>query len=164
MANTYTLISSVTVGSGGAATIGFTSIPGTYTDLKLVFSASTNRNDGADFLDVKINGNSPSTSRLLFGDGSSISAYSGTALQVLSSALTGKGGNGEIYFPNYTSSANKSYSSDAVQENNQTGAYVGILAGIRNDSSAITSLTLTPIYGTAFAQYSTAYLYGISNA
>ena len=33
MANTYTLIASLTVGSGGAANIEFTSIPATYTDL-----------------------------------------------------------------------------------------------------------------------------------
>jgi hypothetical protein len=33
MANTYEAIATVTVGSGGAANIEFTSIPGTYTDL-----------------------------------------------------------------------------------------------------------------------------------
>jgi hypothetical protein len=37
--NTYTLISSVTVGSGGAANMGFTSIPATYTDLLVKLSA-----------------------------------------------------------------------------------------------------------------------------
>ena len=38
MATTYTLISSVTVGSGGAASIEFTSIPADYTDLLLKVS------------------------------------------------------------------------------------------------------------------------------
>jgi hypothetical protein len=38
MANTYEIISSVTVGAGGAAYIEFTNIPQTYTDLNLVFS------------------------------------------------------------------------------------------------------------------------------
>jgi hypothetical protein len=33
MANTYEAIATVTVGSGGATDIEFTSIPGTYTDL-----------------------------------------------------------------------------------------------------------------------------------
>jgi hypothetical protein len=33
MATTYEIIASVTVGSGGAANIEFTSIPATYTDL-----------------------------------------------------------------------------------------------------------------------------------
>jgi len=36
MANTLKKIQTVTVGSGGAASIEFTSIPQTYTDLKLV--------------------------------------------------------------------------------------------------------------------------------
>ena len=44
MATTYTLISSVTVGSGGAASIEFTSIPSTYTDLVLKLSARSSRN------------------------------------------------------------------------------------------------------------------------
>jgi hypothetical protein len=37
MATTYEIIASVTVGSGGAANIEFTSIPATYTDLVLKF-------------------------------------------------------------------------------------------------------------------------------
>jgi hypothetical protein len=40
MATTYEIISSVTVGSGGAADIEFTSIPATYTDL-VIFLHST---------------------------------------------------------------------------------------------------------------------------
>jgi hypothetical protein len=39
MADTYTLISSVTVGAGGASSIDFTSIPATYTDLLIKVSA-----------------------------------------------------------------------------------------------------------------------------
>jgi hypothetical protein len=41
---TYTLINSVTVGSGGAANIEFTSIPATYTDLNLLFTARVTGN------------------------------------------------------------------------------------------------------------------------
>jgi hypothetical protein len=43
MALTYTAIKTVTVGSGGAANIDFTSIPQTYTDLVLKVSARMNR-------------------------------------------------------------------------------------------------------------------------
>jgi hypothetical protein len=43
MATTYEIIASVTVGSGGAANIEFTSIPATYTDLVVLFSARTDR-------------------------------------------------------------------------------------------------------------------------
>jgi hypothetical protein len=43
MANTFELIASSTVGSGGAANIDFTSIPATYTDLCLKFICATTR-------------------------------------------------------------------------------------------------------------------------
>ena len=70
---TYTLISTVTVGAGGAASIDFNSIPGTYTDLLLVVSVRSTRpaatNDG---LFMSINGSGSSTT----GSGiNSISAY-----------------------------------------------------------------------------------------
>ena len=48
MANTFKKIQTVTVGSGGAASIDFTSIPQTYTDLKIVLSARTNRANATD--------------------------------------------------------------------------------------------------------------------
>jgi len=56
---TYTLISSVTVGSGGAATMQFNSIPSTYTDLVLSFSTrDTVSQNGAN---IKITFNSSSS-------------------------------------------------------------------------------------------------------
>ena len=39
MATTFTKIASVSVGSGGAATMSFTSIPSTYTDIVVKLSA-----------------------------------------------------------------------------------------------------------------------------
>ena len=54
MAVTYKLIETVTVGSGGAASIEFSSIPQTYTDLKVVYSLrSTN---SSVILDIQFNG------------------------------------------------------------------------------------------------------------
>jgi hypothetical protein len=50
MANTYTLISSVTVGSGGAANIEFTSIPQTYTDLLYKISGRLSVDSASAFL------------------------------------------------------------------------------------------------------------------
>jgi len=47
MATTYTLISSVTVGSGGAATMTFSSIPQTYTDLLVRVSARNTSTSGS---------------------------------------------------------------------------------------------------------------------
>lgn len=167
---TYKLISSVTVGAGGAANIDFTSIPQTYTDLVIKLSSRTNRATiVGDFFVVSFNGNTANrSSRDLYGSGSG--SFSGS-YSTMYGGLTDSGdatastfGNAEIYIPNYTSSNNKSISGDSVSENNATEAYVYLNAGLWSNSSAITSVTLTPNIGTLFNQYSTAYLYGISNA
>ena len=50
MANTYTLIASNTVGSGGAASISFSSIPSTYTDLLVKISTRDNTGSFNDML------------------------------------------------------------------------------------------------------------------
>jgi hypothetical protein len=46
MATTYEAIATVEVGSGGAADIEFTSIPGTYTDLVVKVSARSTSSSG----------------------------------------------------------------------------------------------------------------------
>jgi hypothetical protein len=116
------------------------------------------------------NGSTSSLSgKQIYGDGSAVA--SGTDGGYGSkAALPGTGqtsntfNNAEWYFPNYTSSNNKSFSVDAVQETNGTGAYAQLWAGLWSDTSAITSITLDIIEAGNFAQYSTAYLYGIKNS
>ena len=172
MANTYTLISSVTVGSGGASSIDFTSIPSTYTDLCVVLSTRLTSTGGATdttWLN-SINSNTSSfTDRVLRGDGSSASSFvpSETPLYIGQSPTASGTANTfashSVYIPNYTSSNQKSISVDSIQENNLSTAYMGFTAGLWAQTSAITSLSFTTNSGN-FAQYSTAYLYGISNA
>jgi hypothetical protein len=168
MANTYTLISSVTVGSGGAATIGFTSIPSTYTDLILKTSLRTDRALEIDAILFTLNASTSNfTGRRLFGDGSSAASDTVTRVILIANSATSTSStfsNNEIYIPNYAGSTNKSYSIDGVAENNATFARADLTAGLWSDTSAITSITLTPNVGPNFIQYSTAYLYGISNA
>jgi hypothetical protein len=165
---TYTLISSVTVGSGGAADIEFTSIPATYTDLMLV--GSTRHSNGAGIgEEITLNTNTSNyTNRYLFGSGSSAGSGSnlgrfsniGTRSTDTSSTFS----NFSIYIPNYTGSNNKSYSGDTVMENNATESYQYLIAGLWSDTSAITSIKIAPFSGNGnYVQYSTAYLYGIKN-
>ena len=55
---TMVKLQTVTVGSGGASSIDFTNIPQTYTDLKIVLSARTNRaSQTFDFVSVVFNSN-----------------------------------------------------------------------------------------------------------
>ena len=167
MADTYTLISSVTVGAGGASSIDFTSIPATYTDLLVKLSSRNTSTGGAIYL--RFNGSTSSyTVRYLEGNGAA--ASSGTDSTYLyvselntSSTTASTFSSADIYIPNYAGSTNKSVSADSVSENNATTAYAGIYAGLWSNTSAITQVTLYPSANT-FAQYSTAYLYGIKNS
>ena len=169
MATTYEIIASVTVGSGGAASMGFTSIPATYTDLVVKISSRTNHSGYADGLDLTFNSNASSyTYRLLDGDGASASSSTGSAKVFgrtnASTSTASTFGNSEVYVPNYASSNNKSFSANSVGENNATSADIRLAGNLWANSAAITSISITPQVGISFNQYSTAYLYGISNA
>jgi hypothetical protein len=170
MANTYEAIATVTVGSGGAADIDFTSIPATYTDFKLVFSARTTNAGNETNVSISLNGSTSDFSqRGLYGDGAAAGSFSRTdnlniALATSSGNTASTFGNAEIYFPNYAGSTNKSFSVDDVTEGNMTTAYAQMHAGLWSDTAAITSITLTPQGSGDFVQYSTATLYGIKNS
>ena len=170
MANTFELISSYTVGSGGAASIDFTVIPSTYTDLCLKVSLRA-ETSGIDPAKVTFNGSSSGYSyRSIWSSGSGTPAsYSGSGswfeLQYSggTSSTASTFTNGEIYIPNYAGSSNKSASVDQVQENNATTAYIVPMAWLWSNTAAITSITIAQANGN-LAQYSTAYLYGVKNA
>lgn len=173
MATTYEAIATVTVGSGGASNIEFTSIPGTYTDLVLKISARVNTT-GDPSMTLQFNNSTSSYSQRELG------AYSTTPY---SASRTGEVGityfyangsgdtsntfsNNEIYIPNYTSCNNKSVCIDTATENNSTsnGWLLELLAGLWSNSAAITSIKITNRAAVNFLQYSSATLYGIKNS
>ena len=169
MATTYEAIATVTVGSGGAANIEFTSIPGTYTDLNVVLSARSNRNSYQDYVKVTFNSATANrTNRTLIADaGTVVSENSSTMRFARVSAATATAstfGNCSLYIPNYTSSNNKSSSADGVSENNSSSSILTLDANLWSDSSAITSIQISPGDGTLFVEYSSATLYGIKNS
>jgi hypothetical protein len=170
MPNTFVKIAAVTVGSGGASTIDFTSIPSTYTDLCVKVSVRTNYSAGTTELLLSLNGSTSNFSaKHILGSGAaassgSVARYLGQTQPSTDTASTFS--SHDIYLPNYTSTTiAKSYSTDAVTENNGTTAYAVLVAGLWNPGTqaAITSLSLTPSAG-SFVQYSTATLYGIKNS
>ena len=169
MANTYTLISSVTVGSGGAASITFSSISADYTDLLINCSARCDFATEGEVLYISLN-TSTSNFSAIYLQGSGSAAASGSLARFGanypgSTATSNTFGNSQIYIPNYTSANAKSYSTDTVTENNASTAYATLIAGLWNPSSqaAINRIDLTAANGT-IVQYSSFYLYGISNA
>ena len=171
MANTYTLIASSTVGSGGAANIDFTSIPSTYTDLAIFLSARSNIAQTINGVFLKFNNTSQSTNwtrrQLEGGDGSVGSSNSTTAIAGYAngnSATANTFSNHFIYIPNYASSNYKSVSIDTVVEGNAAnGYYVDLIAELWSNTAAINQVTLVSD-SVNFMQYTTAYLYGISNS
>jgi hypothetical protein len=167
MANTFELIASSTVGSGGAASIDFTSIPSTYTDLCLKLSVRDTNAGAAVNMFIKLNTSTANfTAKGLSGTGSAAQSYNITDgyLGVINGAgsTSSTFSSGELYFPNYAGSTNKSFSNEIVQENNGTTAYAQMQAELWSNTAAINAISLTPT--TLFAQYSAAYLYGIKNS
>lgn len=166
---TMTKLATVTVGAGGSATIDFTNIPQTYTDLVLKVSArgTVNTASSGHYYTINLNGSTTNKTQIYFqGSGSSSgsgSTSSFTTYMDPSEYTASTFSNAEVYLPNYTGSNYKSMSVDVVMENNATEAYNTFYAQLWSNTAAITSITLTPGGGN-FAQYSTATLYGIKNA
>jgi len=175
MANTYTAIATVTVGSGGAANIDFTSIPATFTDLLLKLSARSTQSAFYNYAFFRINNDSTLnySFRILLADYTSVSSIQSTGIAQINGALLSGDtatastfSNNEIYIPNYAGSNYKSVLIDAVAENNSasvssSGLY--LTAGLWPFTTAIDRLTLIPA-SNDFKEYSTATLYGIKNS
>ena len=168
MANTYVQIgSTVTVGALGAASLDFTSIPSTYTDLILKISGRVAGVTDFGSLLIALNASGTGfTNRQIVGTGSAAVSNTGTTAvgPVPGTLITSSTFNNvEIYIPNYAGSTNKSYSYDAVLENNATAARTILGAGLWSNTAAITSIAITSDSGN-FVQYTTASLYGISKS
>jgi hypothetical protein len=164
MPNTYKKIASVVVGSGGSSSISFTSIPQTYTDLKIVISGRTTYN-GPTGQYISFNNSTENfTGRYLFSDNTTpasgvLSRYVGT---ISGSATASVFNSTEIYITNYASSNNKSFSVENVSENNATYGGMNLITGLWSNSNAITSISIAPDNG-SYPQHSTATLYGIGD-
>ena len=171
MANTYTLISS-NVLSSSAASVTFSSIPATYTDLVLRWSA---RNTGAgENAQIRFNADSASNySRTnLYGDGSAANSIRGTSetyfyfgFSIDASTRTASTfASAELYIPNYTAAINKPISGFSTIETNATACDTpAVIAALWRNTAAITSIEVGPVTN-SFASGSSFYLYGIKNS
>jgi hypothetical protein len=170
MTTTTTLIAKQTVGSGGASSVTFSDIPQTYTDLKVVISVRTTNTLYGETIRIKPNGLSTNGSAIIFrGYGSGISSYTySNALATNNSLGNGATANTfasiEVYCPNYTSSDYKSFSADSVSENNDTNGRQELTASLWSSNAEITSLVFDNDASFGFTEFSTFYLYGISNS
>lgn len=172
MAAARYFIASSTVGAGGVASISFSSIPATYTDLILKLSIRSNRATVQDTFKITFNSNGSGYSfKRLYGEGASAASDGSTGDTTLTagysagnSATSNTFGNVDLYIPNYAGSNYKSVSTDGVGENNATTAYAGLFASLWSNTAAITSITIEGGTSATLLQYSTATLYGIKNS
>ena len=171
MANTYEFIASNIVGSGGVSSVTFSSIPNTYTDLKIVCSGRVADTGSQANMSITFNGTTTAYyDKALYGNGSSAGSFSDSNQPSMAAAYVNTSGstantfnNYEVYVPNYTSSNYKSFSVDSVVENNATTIMAATFgAGLWQNTAAITSVSFSG--GSNFLQYSSFYLYGIKNS
>jgi hypothetical protein len=177
MAYAFNLIQSVTVGSGGSATIDFTSIPQTYTDLYIYISARGANSSNADTIYGRFNGSTSGyTNKVFYGETTGAGSFGNTNPYFHAGYTSGSNStanstntfsNVEIWIPNYTSSKYKTTNSTSVKEANFSVYQSGIQslhASEWANTSAVTSITLTTESAGNYSQHSTAYLYGIKNS
>ena len=167
---TFTQIGTAQVaGSGGAANLTFSSIPGTYTDLVIFISGRFSSGAGFNLIDFNGLSTANFSNRILEGTGSSVISFVAGNTNY-AGALDGSGdtantfSNQQIYIPNYAGSTFKSISFEAVMETNGTTAYIDAGALLWSNTAAITSIKLATHTAANYAQHSSAYLYGVSNA
>lgn len=173
MANTYVALAK-TVLTGTQATVTFSSIASTYTDLILVISARTDYASTRDNIFVTVNGSATGYSETYLYGYNPTAASAALSSQtkwskIYCNAATSTSNtfsNDELYFSNYSGSTYKTMSgSDAVEGNITTsGTIIAATADLWQNTSAISSITLTPETGPNFVSGSSFYLYGIKNS
>ena len=160
--NTYVAIATQTLGSA-AASVTFSSIPSTYTDLVCIVNAGIT--SGIEDIALTFNSDTGTnySRTYLYGDGSS--AVSGANSNVSRIAI-GSFGSGVINGTNIFSVmnyANTTTFKTVVSRGNNAGAGVLSYAGVWRNTAAITSMLLSTT-GSTWMAGSTFSLYGITAA
>ena len=174
MATTYTLINS-NVLTGSAASVEFTSIPATYTDLVVRWSSRADNASAANTNWVELNSDTASNYSYTYlqgGGSAGVSSARGSSEAALyagrqdaANATANTFGSAEMYIPSYTVTQKKPVSMDSTTENNDTEAFRMATATLWQGTAAITSIKIRPnAGGQNFVSGSSFYLYGISNA
>jgi hypothetical protein len=174
-ATSYESIATVTVGSGGASNVEFTSIPATYKHLEIRFIGRTTRSDTIDDLFVQVGNGSVDTgsnyaSHRLYATGSSVGAGSSTNQTqwnwynelTAATASASVFGIGVISILDYADT-NKYKTGRILGGNDNNGSgYIEYHSGLWRSTSAITNIKFTA--NNNFVQYTHFALYGIKGA
>lgn len=162
-------IATVTVGSGGASSISFTSIPSTYQHLQIRAMARGTQADVSDQIGIQFNSDTGSNYAIhqLGGNGSSVfSTGAGSQTKIVPAYITGGStsanifGVGVIDILDYANT-NKYKTARGLSGYDRNGAGLTLLrSGLWLNTNAVTSIVCLPDSG-SFVEYSSFALYGI---
>jgi hypothetical protein len=162
MPTTYEPIATTTLGTA-STTIDLTSIPATYTDLKLIFVCTTSSPTNARFRFNSDTGSNYSYTAL-GGDGSTASSFSSAPTSFYFTAF----GSTSLTIPHFYSVdifsyAGSTYKTLLVTESSDDNGSGSTARSVQlwRSTSAVTSIN---IFGATFSIGTTATLYGIKNA
>jgi hypothetical protein len=165
----FELIERVTVGSGGAGSITFSSIPQTYKHLQVRMFTRATTDPG---IDMYINGDTGASAsyHYFYGNGTDVLAGSAPNNQnatyyPANGSLANTFGPAVIDILDYTATnKNKTWKNFFGYDTNGSGQAIGLSGhGTYSSTAAVTSLLFRNYYGTGYpiAEYSQIALYGI---
>lgn len=162
------LLARTTVGSGGAGSIDFNSIPQTYTHLEVRLTVRGTTAANNDWMFFTLNGQATGTSHYLSGNGAATDVWnyvnSGQPLTMnmpCANATSGIFGCGIIRVLDYTNTA-KNKTSMILSGHDRNGAGIIMLSShLLTSTAAVTAISLKPWGLSSFAQHTVASLYGV---
>jgi hypothetical protein len=171
--NSYVSISTVTVGSGGSATVTFSSIPATYKHLQIRYIARGTR--ASNYIDISTRYNSDTGNNYyslhqLYGDGSSAASDVDSTASLIKSGYSAAAnqsasifGTGVIDILDYSNTNKYKTQRSLIGIDNNGSGYIMLRSGLWMSTSAISNISFFPDGGN-FAEYTQFALYGIKGA
>ena len=163
MAATYTPIASITLGAA-AASVTFSSIPQTYTDLVLVQTSTNTGSGGTAGVEIQFNGDTGTNYSCteILGNGSSASSTRLSSSTFINAGASSSANqtNSIYHIMNY---ANATTNKTLLCRANDPGSFLRLVVGLWRNTSAVSSIRVyhpTNI----FAAGATFNLYGILGA
>jgi hypothetical protein len=164
--NSYESIATVTVGSGGAANVEFTSIPATYTHLQLRYIFKHDSTETTTKIQLNSDTGNNYTRHRLTGDGSSVSAAAATSTSFIGSGSAS--GTANIFSAavldilDYTNTNKYKTLRLLTGFDTNGGGSIQLLSSLWMNTNAITSIKFFFDSGN-FNQYSQIALYGVKS-
>jgi hypothetical protein len=173
-AGAYDALATVTVPSGGLASVTFAGIPTGYKHLQIRSIARTSSGGYETVLLYRMNGDSTYTNyfgrHLLYGDGSSAaaaannsSAFTGAAIGTTAGGLTASNvfATTIVDILDYQNAYKNKTLRGLGGIDTNTGGTVSFASSLWLNTAAVSSISIVPYDGSSFAQYTQFALYGV---